>query len=201
MSWIRLRPRRTHLAAVLPLLLGIWPRPAPAQGLDLLVFLTDGRTVVHPLDQILKVISRSDSVLIVGFRATNGYSMPSIQRISFTLGASGVTDPSHRGALMQSVRLLQNRPNPFQLRTEIEFSLTSPGRAELRVFAPDGRLVRTLLDEDRGTGTHRVVWDGLDDRGRRLPAGAYFYSLRSPSTEIGRRLVLLTPASSRESGN
>ena len=42
-------------------------------------------------------------------------------------------------------------------------------------------------------GPQAVLWDGRDDRGRRLPAGVYFYRLESPAGTEARRMVLLGP--------
>ena len=62
---------------------------------------------------------------------------------------------------------------------------------ELSVYSPDGRLVRTLLAEQREAGRHAITWDGADEAGRRVPGGAYFYRLRAPGIEESRRMILL----------
>jgi hypothetical protein len=61
--------------------------------------------------------------------------------------------------------------------------------AELALYDAAGRLVRVV---DRGlypAGTQTVTWDGLDDQGRRVPAGVYF--LRSESAGQHRSLKVL----------
>jgi len=73
--------------------------------------------------------------------------------------------------------LAQNRPNPFNPRTEISFQLARGGSATLRVYDASGRLVRTLVDRSIEAGLHRVAWDGMDDRGRKATSGVYFYRL------------------------
>ena len=75
--------------------------------------------------------------------------------------------------------LAPNRPNPFNPRTVIPFSLPRSGRVELAVYDVAGRLVRTLLHDDLPAGGHEAVWRGLDDRGRAVASGSYFARLRT----------------------
>ena len=77
-------------------------------------------------------------------------------------------------------RLLDARPNPFNPRTVIPFSLPRGGEVELAVYDVAGRLVRTLLSGELPPGDHEAVWRGLDARGRAVASGAYFARLRTP---------------------
>jgi hypothetical protein len=90
-----------------------------------------------------------------------------------------------------SIRLLPNAPNPFGSRTSIGFELPRSARVALRVYDVSGRMVRVLMD---GTslepGTHRVEWNGHDDRGTALGAGLYFCRLEVGGEFATRRLVL-----------
>ena len=67
-----------------------------------------------------------------------------------------------------------NAPNPFGVATAFRFDLASPGAAALRVYAADGRLVRTLLIAPLPAGRFRGQWDGKDDRNQPAPSGVYF---------------------------
>jgi hypothetical protein len=82
-------------------------------------------------------------------------------------------------------------PNPFPGRAEIRFSLTRPGRARLSIYDVAGRLVRRLMDDGRGAGSHTVAWDGLNADGRATPAGIYFVRLETDEREVTRKVVLL----------
>jgi len=88
-------------------------------------------------------------------------------------------------------RLSQNRPNPFNPRTEISFELARGGPATLRVFDANGRLVRTLVEGSLQTGPHRAEWDGMDSRGRKATSGVYFYRLTAPGFESAKKMLLL----------
>lgn len=93
--------------------------------------------------------------------------------------------PVHR------VTLEANVPNPFNPVTEIAFGIVRKGPVSLRVFDTRGRVVRTLVDEVREAGRHRVEWDGRDDTGRAVASGNYFYRLRANGVDHARRMVLL----------
>jgi hypothetical protein len=82
-------------------------------------------------------------------------------------------------------------PNPFNPSTTLRFSLERPGHVRLTIHDVAGRLVRTLVDEPRGAGDHRVMWDGRDERGATAASGIYFVKLVSgESADIGKITML-----------
>jgi hypothetical protein len=69
-------------------------------------------------------------------------------------------------------------PNPFHASSNLSFTVGTAGHALLRVFAPDGREVRTLFDGWVEAGASRsLTWDGRDERGTRVPASVYYVQL------------------------
>lgn len=93
----------------------------------------------------------------------------------------------------QTFTLEQNYPNPFNPQTTITFDLPQDyqGHVSLRIYDMMGKLVRELINEDRGPGRYRVVWDGLDQSGRRLASGLYLYQLRAGGFSTARKLILM----------
>lgn len=63
----------------------------------------------------------------------------------------------------------------FRNRTEFRYSVREPGRVSLRMYDLRGALVRTLVNRKGEPGLNRAAWDGRDDAGNRLAAGAYIY--------------------------
>ena len=100
-------------------------------------------------------------------------------------GISGVEDTP------RAVTLGRNYPNPFNPMTNISFSLPADGKVKLEIFDARGRLVRTLLDEMRQAGDHRVVWDGRDGKEHPSAAGVYFYRLTSGATVLQEKMTLI----------
>lgn len=86
---------------------------------------------------------------------------------------------------------LMNRPNPFNMSTEIEFSLSGAGHTTLRIYNTAGQLVRTLLDANLEGGDHAVHWDGCDDNGERVASGVYFSRLMQGRSALARKMLLV----------
>jgi len=90
-----------------------------------------------------------------------------------------------------SLVLDQNYPNPFNPATTITFTAPADGRAVLRVYDVQGKLVKTMLDGVVHRGNVTVRWDGTDDGGRKVATGVYFYELRVGSERASRKMILL----------
>jgi hypothetical protein len=103
------------------------------------------------------------------------------------------TDPDNNHlAVPARTALHQNAPNPFNPMTTITFDLARDGHVSLRIFDVAGRLVRVLSDETMTAGfTKRVTWNGLDDVGRRVSSGVYFYRLTTADFTATRKMVVM----------
>ena len=92
-------------------------------------------------------------------------------------------------------RLYQNFPNPFNGATTIRYQVAAAYgkklRVSLKLYDITGRLVRTLVDDNKPAGTYTVVWDGTDERGRKLSAGVYFCKLKVGGFSDIKKLVLV----------
>ncbi|MGD9548283.1 MAG: C25 family cysteine peptidase [Candidatus Krumholzibacteriia bacterium] len=80
-------------------------------------------------------------------------------------------------------------PNPFNPSTTVQLYVPQGSGLELAVFDLKGRLVRSLHSGEIGSGWHRMIWDGQDDRGSGQASGVYF--LRAVTT-AGTRTHKLT---------
>jgi hypothetical protein len=107
----------------------------------------------------------------------------------FVIGVGSVTAVGDAPAI---AALHQNVPNPFNPTTSITYNVPTGGaRVSLRVYDAAGRLVRTLVDEQRAAGTHAATWDGRDAFGTPVASGVYFYKMIAGSFVESRRMVLL----------
>lgn len=87
-------------------------------------------------------------------------------------------------------QLHQNLPNPFSSSTAIQFDLPASAAVKVVVFDVAGRLVRSLLDEERPAGRWSIDWDGTDDSGNRVSSGIYFYCIHAGEYFERRKLVI-----------
>jgi len=100
--------------------------------------------------------------------------------------------PEEAGFLNPKVRLLRNKPNPFNPHTTIAFELSRQMAVSLHVFDASGRLVRDLIRVEEYTpGRYEVAWNGRDDAGRQVASGTYFYRLEAGSYSETKRMVLI----------
>ena len=85
-----------------------------------------------------------------------------------------------------SFELAQNFPNPFNPATVIRFTLPESERVQLTIYDALGLQRQVLLQGMVEKGAHLVQWFADD-----LPAGVYWYELRSGSAVQVRKAVLL----------
>jgi len=71
--------------------------------------------------------------------------------------------------------LKQNYPNPFNPITTIEYQLPKVSKVKLEIFNILGQKVKTLIDEQKEAAIYQLKWDGLNDYGRQVSTGIYFY--------------------------
>ena len=99
----------------------------------------------------------------------------------------GTSDTAHPPF---TLRWEGNFPNPFNPRTVLAFTLPAAGPAVVEVFDAGGRRVRTLWRGPLPAGRSTVLWDGRDDAGRDVAAGAYLARLRGAGTAASHKMVL-----------
>ena len=130
---------------------------------------TIGNVVVDMID-----VRTVDSKVVIG---THGKGV-------FTSNISTGVDTEDLSIPDQFV-LQQNYPNPFNPATTISYSLASQEHVTIKVYDMRGREVVTLVDEQKDSGFHKVVFDGSD-----LSSGVYLYKLRAGNFEQTRKLTL-----------
>lgn len=102
----------------------------------------------------------------------------------------GVEEEPFSESHVSTFRLGQNFPNPFSNATAISYRIPK-SRVRLKVYDSSGRLVNTLVDEERPAGSHSVIWNGRDKSGLKVPSGIYFYRLQAgPSTTTNKMILL-----------
>jgi len=128
------------------------------------------------------------------------YYKPSGMLITKTIASENITsckiNPIVDGvpALMlnpTSYILEQNYPNPFNPQTRIQFKLPNVSYVTIKIYDILGHEVKTVLSEQRGAGTHSVIWDGMNNAGQRVASGIYIYRMQAGSFTAVKRMVLI----------
>ena len=96
----------------------------------------------------------------------------------------------------KTTALLANYPNPFNPETWIPYQLSKAADVTVRIYAADGRVVRTLVlgHQDAGVYKNRsqaAYWDGTNALGETVASGLYFYTLTAGDFVATRRMLIL----------
>jgi flagellar hook assembly protein FlgD len=66
-----------------------------------------------------------------------------------------------------------------------------PAPAEVEAYNLSGRRIRQVSRGHYFEGEYLLVWDGLDDRGLRVPSGTYVCSAEAGDARASTRVVLI----------
>ena len=95
----------------------------------------------------------------------------------------------------EETALLPNYPNPFNPETWIPYQLSEAADVTLRIYAVNGKLVRTLALGQTLAGIYQsrsraVYWDGRNNVGESVASGIYFYTLTAGDFTATRKLLI-----------
>lgn len=170
---------------------------------DSFAYLADG-------DQGFRILSITDptSLSEVGYYHTVGFA----EAVAFSEPYAYVAtweegllifeyyDPTSIGdkedediVLPKTFSLSQNYPNPFNPSTMIDYSIPEGESILVRLIVYDirGRLIRTLVCEEKNPGFYSVRWDGKDGTGREVGSGVYVYKMIAGSSSLAKKMVIL----------
>lgn len=87
--------------------------------------------------------------------------------------------------------LSQNRPNPFNSTTTLQYGLPEPAEVVLVIYNLLGKHVKTLVRVVEEPGLKSVAWDGTDKFGRPASTGVYMYKIQAGGFTQTRKMLLL----------
>ncbi|MBN1155172.1 hypothetical protein JXB12_09675 [candidate division KSB1 bacterium] len=87
--------------------------------------------------------------------------------------------------------LYNNFPNPFNPETTIQYAIPQQSRVLIRIYNLVGEQIITLVDTMKEPGEHRVIWNGKDQSGNRVPSGLYLYKLDCIGSTQTKKMLLL----------
>ena len=81
--------------------------------------------------------------------------------------------------------LYQNYPNPFHIRTHIDYRIDNADYIELTIYNQFGQKLFRPVKEFKSPGIYSLVLDGAT-----LSKGIYYYTLKSSRNSISKKLIL-----------
>ncbi len=155
-------------------------------------------TVSHGDTRYETVYSDAEGMIVIGTGSeeidaiTVTASLPGIVAALMTIHPSITADADDGDDVLPvTFELRQNRPNPFNPTTMIEFTLPRRQRVTLEIFDILGRIVSRPVDDILGAGTHQVEWNGADLLGNAVSSGIYIYRIVSDDGMACRKMALV----------
>ena len=117
-------------------------------------------------------------------------------RYAYTLVAIDLDNSQQRfGPIQATVPFpdlaLRLGQNPTRPPLAIGAELPRGGKLRMRILDASGRVVRELVNSELPPGSHRVEWDGRDQRGPTAPSGVYFVVMEIGAEMRREKLVLI----------
>ncbi len=117
---------------------------------------------------------------------SNGESFPVLANVTIeTVNLEDISTP----AII--TMLAGNYPNPFNPVTKIQYSLKEATAVRIEVYNVKGQMVKTLVNGVREPGSHSVLWTGVDNNGRSVSSGVYFYKMTAGKYSATRKMILM----------
>jgi hypothetical protein len=85
--------------------------------------------------------------------------------------------------------MMNNYPNPFNLRTNISFAVPVDSKVSLKLYNIAGQLVKAFEGQYEA-GNHTIAWDGTNTKGKTVASGIYFYKLVAGDYSATKKMVL-----------
>jgi len=111
-----------------------------------------------------------------------------IDRILLTNGTVDVGDGPVAG-VTRAIEMAAPYPNPARGPVTVAFTQFEAAGASIAIFDITGRRIRSAKLSEAGPGARTWLWDGLDDGGRRVAAGAYHVQVSGPHGGESRAIV------------
>lgn len=89
----------------------------------------------------------------------------------------------------------QNYPNPFNPATTIRYQIPEDGlQMNISVYDVLGKLVKSLVDEQKNAGYYSVDWNGRNESGAEVGNGMFFYKItvkgKTNFTDVKKMLLI-----------
>ena len=137
-----------------------------------IVAFSESRQTSHTVCLSLRTLIQCTVFVVLGQEAIGQHGTASVSSL--------------HGRLVKELILHQNFPNPFNPSTAISFSFPQQAHVQLQIFNLLGRLINTLVDEAKSSGTHTAARDAST-----RSSGLYFYGISAGKFVQTKKAVLI----------
>jgi len=137
---------------------------------------------------LASAITAHDQNYSVSLSADAGLGTAKSTLVTAINGLSTVvsTVGSENNQVAGSFELLQNYPNPFNPTTAIGYQLIANSFVELKVYDALGRIVATLVNEEKPAGSYTVTWNAQN-----YSSGVYVYRIVAGDHVDSKKMLLM----------
>jgi flagellar hook assembly protein FlgD len=68
--------------------------------------------------------------------------------------------------------------------------VTKTQKVSFQIFDINGRLIKTLLDEEMQQGSHQLTWNAKDEKGKIVSGGIYFLKMQRGNYSETKKLIV-----------
>ncbi|MDD3103182.1 MAG: chitobiase/beta-hexosaminidase C-terminal domain-containing protein [Candidatus Cloacimonetes bacterium] len=88
------------------------------------------------------------------------------------------------------ISLIGNYPNPFNPETTIQFQMEKAAPVQVTIYNQKGQIVKSYAVQAT-QGINNLHWNGMDDSGKAVSSGVYYFRLKSGSYSSTKKMVLM----------
>ncbi|MCJ7811772.1 T9SS type A sorting domain-containing protein, partial [bacterium] len=111
--------------------------------------------------------------------------------VTYVYSETGVDRPIPEGSLPMRFMLSESYPNPFNPETYIQYHVPEMCHVHIAVYNSMGRLVCTLVDEEKTAGVYELSWDGRDDSDMLVSTGVYLFIMKAENQILVKKVTLM----------
>ena len=121
--------------------------------------------------------------------------------LAVTVETFSITNNNFIGAVDKTFLLIDEKPNflkpvnnlftPGLAVTTVWYKTARTGLVTINLYTLDGRLVKTLVDENISAGKHSVQWDGKNDSYDTVSSGIYLLHISAPGYKETKKICVI----------